>query len=346
MFFSQFRVHRKRNDFLTGTLSFDESISTAETVSIRLEMVQGRRVVDRGGDFPRFQKGGEGISSFSVSTTETDRVLVKHVGGVFGDDRRDNLRHPCEELIVTLGGRLPGVGERVQISEFDSENRRLNGVEATVQADLFVPILLTGSVVSQLRHPLVHGRIVRQNSAAVSVTTQILGREEGQRADATDVPHGTFAVSGSYSLGSILYDRDAVTLCQLHDSIHVCRLTVEVDRNNGDRPIRNQRRGVFDVDVERLGVNFCEYGLSTQKCDHFSSRNERKSGRYDLVARTDTESHQGDLQRVGAVGYTKSVVSAQMRGEFFFECSNDGSLDETRAREHVSYCLIYLPLDS
>ena len=62
-------------------------------------------------------------------------------------------------------------------------------------------------------------------------------------------------IHGAMGLGAVFHDLEIVLLCQCQDRIHVCRLSVEVHRDNGFCPRRELRRDLRRIDVISFRVD-------------------------------------------------------------------------------------------
>src|SRR5207253_9329785 len=131
------------------------------------------RIVDRGADTRGFEPRGElGAAGRAHGVVVID---VVRAGELDGPDQTAPDRRPVAGRVrATLV--VPGV----QVAELDPEDRRLDLVEAAVEADLVVQVAAPAAVRAQHAQPLADRGVGRRHHAAVAGAAQVLGRVEAE----------------------------------------------------------------------------------------------------------------------------------------------------------------------
>ena len=127
------------------------------------------------------------------------------------------------------------------------------------------------------------------------------------------------AVSCSVRLRSIFDHRYPVPLSNRHDSIHLCRHSIQM---HGDNCLgaRCDRRFEF-VRVERaaervdIDENRCRADIANRPCSCY----ERHRDRYDFVSWTDIQTAQSQMQRGGAAVQADTMINSAIRCKFGLE---------------------------
>ena len=121
------------------------------------------------------------------------------------------------------------------------------------------------------------------------------------------------------SLTGILDDDEMVTTGNLQNRIHVCRLAVQVDRQDGPGALGDRCLDQTRVDGVGLRVDVHEHGRGAAVADRRDGGNEGERHGDDFVAGPDAGGEQGQVQRAGARVHANRVISAAIRREFLFE---------------------------
>ena len=145
-------------------------------------------------------------------------VFIKRQNGVLRLNTFAAFRHGrqgqlpagfCQQVAVPCRHGLPQVHLFGKDIEFGEQNGRLEGIQPSVDADAHVVVFVPAFAVHPKGpHFLGQGFIVRGAHAAVTITSQWLGREKG---GATDIPLATCPLAlvfGSKGLGRILDDKN------------------------------------------------------------------------------------------------------------------------------------------
>jgi hypothetical protein len=122
-------------------------------------------------------------------------------------------------------------------------------------------------------------------------------------------------VLGSEALGSVFDHRDAVTLGQSVDLVHVGGLSVQADRHDRACPVSDCFLDGCHVGVAGVGLDIHKHRSSSGQQHHFSGRCEGKGRQDHLIARADAQRHQADQKRIGAAGDRNAMSPTELRGK-------------------------------
>src|SRR5205807_7288024 len=132
----------------------------------------------------------------------------------------------CQALQVLHGNRFaPGV-PLLQMAKLHAQDRRLQGVEAAVEALCLVDVLHLGPIVTKDPNAIRDFWVVRGNGAAVTEGTEILARVEAPSDCVAVATDPSAFIPGSVRLGCVLQDPQSAAVSNLEDRIQVCRLSV------------------------------------------------------------------------------------------------------------------------
>ncbi len=150
-------------------------------------------------------------------------------------------------------------------------------------------------------------------------------------AQGADPPSPKLSAMG---LGRVLDQCQAVVLCDLRKPVHGGRLTVEVDRQNGFCALGDRRLDRDRIQVVRERVDIGEDRGGAGHGDRLSAGDEGEWGRDHLIARTDTQGaqHQLDRRRAGADSYGISRLAVGRKR--LLECSHLRPQDEAGVVDH------------
>src|SRR5665647_225570 len=119
------------------------------------------------------------------------------------------------------------------------------------------------------------GAVVTNDSAGIAHRPQILARIERigcRRAESADL---LALVARQMRLRAILDDPELVLARDRHDRIHVCRLSVQMHRNDADRARRDRRLDRRGIDREGGAVGIAEHHGGAGMGDHRRGGNPR-----------------------------------------------------------------------
>src|SRR6185295_11312927 len=184
---------------------------------------------------------------------------------------------------------------------------------------------------------------------------EILGRKEGKTTDCSDRAHpASFGVLRPDRLCRIFDDLQVKTCRELHQRIHVCRLTVEMHRHErahattgvsidesslalltlpGEELFYSHRRN-----IECAGVDVDIDGPRAHACNGPASRKKSVRARDHFIAWPDIERHERDQQCIGARREANRELSLAVVGHAALELGHRRSQYEHLARAHTGYC--------
>ena len=163
------------------------------------------------------QVGGQGVAAAAADREDVPRV---HVADGRGGEVHEG---PREALPVDVGDVGTTDVPRVEPGELDREDRRLELVEAAVEAALGVDVALRRAVVAQAAQAVGQGGVVGRHGAAVSERAEVLARVEAPRAGVSEAAHRPAAVAGAVGLGGVLQHAQVVAPGDLQDRVHLGR---------------------------------------------------------------------------------------------------------------------------
>ena len=250
-----------------------------------------------------------------------------------------------EKLAIARSRLAPGGIILRQVRKFDPQDRRLQGIEAAVEAENFVVVTDPRPVRRDHTHRIGKSGVVGHNHAAVPEAPQVLAREETYAADGPYRADLAPPVRRAHRLRRVFDYRDTVSASDSHYGVHVGGVAIQVDR---DDRLRMRGHGIPDergVDVHCHGIDIHVDGFRPEDPDRLSRGDKRERCRDDFVPGAYPERHHGDLQRVGPRRTPDRVLHAEISGYFALELSHLFSLDEHPRVEHRVYCRIDITLD-
>ncbi len=131
--------------------------------------------------------------------------------------------------------------------------------------------------------------------------------------------HDAAAVSRAVSLGGVLDDRDASRLCELRQRVHVRGVAVEVDGDDGLGALSNELGDRLRIQAPRVGIDFGQDRRCADVAHGIGSGDVRQRGDDDLVAGTDVQRQQRNVQRRRAVADGDRVARSAELGELALE---------------------------
>src|SRR5438067_9999106 len=114
--------------------------------------------------------------------------------------------------------------------ELRPENGGLKCIEPTVDADCVVNVFPALTIIAEHDQPREQPFAVRDDRSAITVRAQILTGIETEATEAAERPHGTVSITSTVSLTRIFDDKKTAPSRGGENLLHVCRLTVEMDR--------------------------------------------------------------------------------------------------------------------
>ena len=120
-------------------------------------------------------------------------------------------------------------------------------------------------------------------------------------------------------LGGVFDHDEAVSIRDLHDRIHIRRLTIEMHREDCLGP---RRDGCFDclgIHCVRAGIDVDKYGFRTRIVDRSNACDEREGHGDHFVARADAGGEQRQVQGTRAAVHAYSMCTAAIRGKFLLK---------------------------
>ena len=284
----------------------------------------------------------------SAATGDADGVLVEDVAR--RDRGRDDALDAGEKLAVALGGRPAARVRRGDVRQLHAEQGRLERVQPRVVADGLVVVLPQPAVSTQAPRLGREALVVGRDEPCVAEGAEVLGREErvaarcserprlpaGERRPVAGVAARSAAartvarVDGAERLRAVLDERGARVLGNRREARQLRDAAVEVDGQDGPRPLGHDGLDRVGVQHERRLVHVGEDGRGAEERDGLGGRKERERARHDLVARADAERAERDHERVRARVEADRVADAEKLSRLALE-----RLDLRPADEHA-----------
>jgi hypothetical protein len=179
---------------------------------------------------------------------------------------RQRERQVLEVRLIAGGQRAAMVVHRVEPAQQHAAHRGLDVVEAQIEADLGMHVLVEPAVIAQppaARRDVV---VIGHEQSAVAHHRQVLGgveREGAGPAEAADLP----ALPGSaVGLRAILEEPEAALGAKLLDAGQIGRLAVEMNGHEAHSPGADLARGVVEIHGVRV-VGVDEDGHGARKAN-------------------------------------------------------------------------------
>ena len=290
--------------------------------------VQRRRVVGGAGHAGGLEGGGDFVAPLAARHVE-----VVDVSKALGHGR---AAHVGRQAGVVPGRHLgaPRV-PAVDPGEADPQHRRLDLVEARVEADVVEVHLVAAAVEAQQAGHLDELGDAAGHQATVAVAAQALGREEAEDGEVAKAAGAAPLVARAERLAGVFDDHQAVLAGDRAHGVGVGRQAEQVDRHDG---LGHGRDGAGDgrgVDVQRIGVDVDEDRARAGLHDRFGGRIEGEGRGDDLVALAHAGRLQGDRQAIGAVSHADRGVGRQILGDLGLERFHVGPQNELSAAHDV-----------
>ena len=225
----------------------------------------------------RLEEGGQLVAARRAHDVEVIDVVA--VGPLV----RQAERQAREGLVVARGQLAPVVVHGVEPAQQHATDGGLDVVEAQVEADLGVQVLVEPAVVAQAPAALGHRVLVGDDGAAVTHDREVLRGVEREDAHATERADLLALPRRAVRLRAVLQHPDAQPLGQRLHGVEVGGLPVEVHGHDADRARRRLGGGIGGIErVVAVAVDEHRRGLG--KADRLDRRERGVRRHQDLVA--------------------------------------------------------------
>ena len=298
--------------------------------------VERNRVVHGGGDACVFQgglNGGAVWHAHGVLGIRTDVVRLDKRRGYArsGQFLRIHLRHFAAQADFFF-----------EDGQFRQQNGGLQGVQTAVYAHADVVVAAVLAVPRDLADGGGEVFVIREHRAAVAVAAQRFAGEKAGAGDGGQVAGLAAFVARAETLRRVFDDGQAVFDGNGVNRVEIGALAVERHGNNRFGALCNRGFEFGGVEVAGVFAHIRIHGFCAQEGDGFGGGDVGEARGNHFVARAHAQSHQRDLQRVGAVGHADAVFRAAKGGEFFFQFGHFGPEDVLPVREHFLYARVDL----
>ena len=233
---------------------------------------------------------------------------------------------PGEPARIAIGQGTAAVVHGVEPAQEHAPDRRLDVVEAQVEADLGVDVLVHAPVIAKA--PAAHRDVVvvRDEQPAVAHHGEVLRRVEREDARAPEAPHLAPLPGRSVRLGAVLEEPEAARRAELEHAGEIGGVPVEVNGHEAHRPRRHLGRGVLQVDGVGV-VDVDEDRDGAGEADGLDGRKGGVRGDQHLVARLHAEGLERHPEGGRRARRQHGVLGAVVAGEFLLEGAALGTQD-------------------
>jgi hypothetical protein len=190
-------------------------------------------------------------------------------------------------------------------------------------------------VVAQEPHAARDCGVVGHDRAALAVRAEVLAGVEAEAAGARERPDAATLVECAVRLRRVLDDDEIVALGYFVHGVHVRRLAVEVDGDDGARALGHGALQLCGVEVVGDGVAVHEDGRGPYGRDGLGRGEEGVGRDDDLVAGADAARQQREVERRRAVRDADALARADVVRELALERLDLAPEHEGRRVEHA-----------
>src|SRR5690242_5268772 len=133
----------------------------------------------------------------------------------------------------------------IQVTQLHSQNRRLNLVQSAIPTDLLATVLVTSTMVPKRAEPLRKLIGISDDHTPVAPCPEILAGIEANTAGIRQRARVPLVVGCTQRLGIVFDYVQSTPPSQFENGIHICRLAVKMDRNDGLGTFRDPACGVL-----------------------------------------------------------------------------------------------------
>ena len=270
-----------------------------------------------------------------VALGGANRVEVPGRACALALPRQGQAGHLFEGPGVLRGAGATLLGPALQVPQLDSQDGRLERVEAAVGPEHDVVVSVRGgSVVGDLPHARHEVGVRGRDHSCVAAGPEVLGRIEAEAGGVAQRPGPSAVPFRAVGLGRVLEDREPVPAGDLVDGGHVRRVAIEMDGDDELRAGRDRRLEPLRVHGVSPGIDVDEDRRGPHEEDCLAGSDEGVGDGHDLVPGSDPVGSEGDVERVRAVGHRTGVRRAAELGELVLELPHVRSKDVGGALEN------------
>src|SRR3990172_4186756 len=261
------------------------------------------------------------------------RSRHQQVGGGFRVRQKvdPDQRSFRQQLAIERGEGSPPRVPSGKVRELGPQYRRLELVQATVEADLPMDVAIFLSAVSQPSQTIRHGCVVGCDHSSVPQRTEILSGIKTEAARFAPTSERTIRQLGAVCLAGVFNDRKTVLPGEPQESRHLARVPVEMHRKEclGTRshPFRHR----LGREIQAPPIYSGEGGSCPGSADGEGGEGSGQGSGNDLVARTDAQRPKGKREGIGPRGYPDGMGRPHHRCELLLEGFHFGAQNEPSA---------------
>ena len=231
--------------------------------------------------------------------------------------------------------------------QLHAQDGGLQWVEPAVVALHFVHVLHARAVVAQHAEAVGQLRVVGGHGAAVAHGAQVLAGVEAPGHGVAMRAQALALVARAVRLRAILQHLEAMLAGNGQNFVPMlCRLTVEMDREQHAGARRDGRLDAGGVDVEGALVRLHRHRRGAALADGQPGGDVGVAGHDDFVTRPDVHCAQGQMQGIQAVRRPPRMGGAAVGGVVGLEGIDLGAEDEPAGADHAGDRLVQFRLSS
>ncbi|OQA91087.1 MAG: hypothetical protein BWY25_03289 [Chloroflexi bacterium ADurb.Bin222] len=192
--------------------------------------MDGNRIVDERADPLLTQKGAQGFPLGRADDVEM--VDVAAVWRIKGQLQPGIAQQSSIVLRERAATRVP----RLQVAQFDPQNRRLKLIQTAVEALDVTDVAFGPAVFPQQVHSLCEFWIVGDDGAPIAIRPEVFGGIEAERAEIAPAAYTPSLVPGAMRLSAVFDDPQPMPSGYVQDWRQLGGAAIEVDRDHGARP--------------------------------------------------------------------------------------------------------------
>src|SRR6266851_2124676 len=167
------------------------------------------------------------------------------------------------------------------------------------------------------------------------------------QAEAGDVPETARAlalVDGSMRLGSVFDDAQPMLMREIHDRLHLRRVAVQMDGNDGARALAQSAIQLSPVHCVGIRLDIDKNGRRAHLRYSLDGGNKRMRDRNHLIAGSNMAGTQSQRDGIGSIRKANSIITAAIAGETLLESLILRTKKELHVIQHILDGRHYLQL--
>ncbi len=267
----------------------------------------GYRIVNRR-SYPFFRQ--RCFQAIALSGFNNKLMVIRDVPGI--NDRE--LQRQSFQFTPVVGSVFTAFEVPIdKVFELDPQDGGLQFIETAVCPEQRMQIL-AGTLAVCAQHLQTRGKllVISRDHAAVSVSPQVLCREEGKASGDPNEPAGFWSRSEPIACAASSINGMPVAL----SFFDLTALSKKMHGDDGSCLRCNTTSYIRNVHVESVGVHIDKHWRCFEPGDHACGGEEGVACRDDFIALLDSERKEREEQGVGSAGATNREPGAALRCDF------------------------------